>query len=199
MSSETVERWRTFCAIELPAEVRRRVSEHVARLREAVPQARVGWERAEKLHITLKFLGEIERGRVGALERAARRASADVPPFTLTVEGAGAFPPRGLPRVLWVGITDESGQLSLLQQRLEEECARENFSREGRAFHPHLTVARLRTPEGARRLAELHTATPFPAESVPVNELTIIRSILGPGGARYTKISGAKMEGSSQK
>lgn len=193
MSSPPDERWRLFCAVELPSELRTRVGEHVARLREALPQVRAGWERAEKLHVTLKFLGEIERPRVEALERAARRAAAVVPPFTLAVEGAGAFPPRGAPRVLWVGIRDESGLLSRLQQRLEDECAHESFTREKRAFHPHLTVARLRTPEGARRLAELHTAAPFPAATFPVNKLAIVRSVLGPGGSRYTTIAEAEL------
>ena len=183
------EHWRVFCAIELPTDVRARVAEHISRLRDAWPKVRASWERAEKLHITLKFLGEIEQTRVEALTRAAARAVEDVPCFRLSIEGAGAFPPRGNPRVLWLGVTDPSGGLALLWRRLEDETAREGFAREERPFHPHLTIARLRTPEGSRRLAETHTEMRFEAVSFTATGLTVVRSELGPGGSRYSTIS----------
>ena len=187
--AEDVERWRVFCAIELPPEVRARAAEHIARLRERAPKVRASWDRAEKLHITLKFLGEIEQARVEALTHAAERASQSVPGIDLSIEGAGAFPPRGLPRVLWLGVLDPSGGLARLQHRLEDECTLEGFAREERPFHPHLTIARLRTPEGARRLAALHKELGFEAVSLAATELTVVRSELGPGGSRYSTIS----------
>ncbi len=194
MSVESRESWRVFCALELPREIKTQVGEHVARLREAAPQVKASWERTEKLHITLKFLGEVERERVASLARAAQATARAVAPFSLAIEGTGVFPPRGLPRVLWVGITDESRQLSRLQQQLEDECARENFPREKRAFHPHLTVARLRSPDGARRLAEIHTAQAFPQMTFAVNKLLVVRSTLGPGGSRYSTIAESNLE-----
>ncbi|HEY1402595.1 MAG TPA: 2'-5' RNA ligase family protein, partial [Pyrinomonadaceae bacterium] len=70
------QRVRIFCAVELPEEVRARVAAHVTGLRAATqPSLKIGWERAEKLHLTLKFLGEIEAERVEALTRAADRAA----------------------------------------------------------------------------------------------------------------------------
>lgn len=183
------EYWRIFCAIELPSEVRARVAEHIATLREAAPRVRASWDRAEKLHITLKFLGEIEQGRVEALQRAAARAAERERGFELGIEGTGAFPPRGLPRVLWLGVRDESGALARLQSSLEDECAIEGFAREKRPFHPHLTIARLRAPEGARALAVLHEQRGFEAAGFAVSKLSVIRSELGPGGSRYTELS----------
>ena len=121
---------RVFCAIELPAEVRARAADHIARLREAVSEARASWERTEKLHITLKFLGEIAPGSVKALSDAASRATRHTHPFTLELAGAGAFPPRGNPRILWLGIGDSSNALTQLQSRLEEECGSAGFARE---------------------------------------------------------------------
>ncbi len=183
------ERWRVFCAVEVLTEARARVAEHIASLRHEAPDARASWARAENFHITLKFLGEIGRNRVESLSRAAQRAVAGIPPFDVAIKGAGAFPPHGIPRVLWLGITDASDGLARLQSRLDKECDREGFPPEQRPFHPHLTIARPRVPKGARRLAALHKEMGFEPIGFPVNELRVIRSELGPGGSRYTGIS----------
>lgn len=180
---------RVFCAIELPTEVRARAAIHITRLRDAVPYARASWERMEKLHITLKFLGEIASNQVEALSDAASRAAQVTRPFMLALEGAGAFPTRGVPRILWLGINDSSGLLSKLQSHLEEECERAGFAREERPFHPHLTIARIRTPRAARQLSQLHQELGFEAIEFSVTELLVMRSELGPGGSRYTEIS----------
>src|SRR2546430_13703032 len=88
---------RVFCAVELPFEVRTRAADHIARLRDAVQGVRASWERAEKLHITLKFLGEIAPKRLQALSDAASLAAQRMQPFTLALEGAGAVSTRRLP------------------------------------------------------------------------------------------------------
>ncbi|HEY0005126.1 MAG TPA: RNA 2',3'-cyclic phosphodiesterase [Pyrinomonadaceae bacterium] len=186
---KTEELWRVFCAIELPPHLRERAAEHSARLRAAMPEVRASWDRAEKLHLTIKFLGEIEPYRVQLLEQAAERVGSEAEPFELVLEGTGAFPPRGLPKVLWLGIKDPAGALLGLQRSLEETCAAAGFPRETRPFHPHLTLARLRTPHGARRLATLHMKTLFQPARFPVTDLLVIRSELGPGGSRYTELS----------
>lgn len=186
---------RLFCAIELPQELRARAAEHIARLREKMPRVRAGWERAEKLHITLKFFGDVEESRTPALMLAAERAASAVAPFTLTVADAGAFPLHGQPRVLWLGLRDSSGALARLQNHLEDECAAAGFKREERPFHPHITIARLRQPAGARQLAALHLELGFPAMEMTVNELVLMRSELGPNGSRYTVLTLYKLTG----
>jgi 2''-5'' RNA ligase len=183
------ERWRVFCAVALPEEVRNRAAVHTKTLREAAPKVRASWPRAESLHVTLKFLGEMETARVNSLSQAAARAAEGFEKFELAIEGAGAFPPRGMPRVLWLGVRDESGKLSMLHKRLEEECAFEGFARETRAFHPHLTIARLRAPANSQSLAAMHQEMGFERAAFNVNELLVMRSELGPGGSRYTEIS----------
>ncbi|HEX5707510.1 MAG TPA: RNA 2',3'-cyclic phosphodiesterase, partial [Pyrinomonadaceae bacterium] len=105
------------------------------------------------------------------------------------IEGTGLFPPRGAPRVLWLGVKDDSGGLARLHQRLEDECEATGFPRETRAFNPHLTIARLRNPEGVRPLASLHTTTEFTSRPFDVREFVLMRSQLGPGGSRYTALS----------
>ena len=180
---------RVFCAVELPAEIRAAVAAHAARLRREFPDARASWVRAEGLHITLKFIGEVEAARVAALSRAAAAAVGGFSPFRLSIEVSGTFPPRGAARVLWLGVKDESGQLARLQRRLEQECEAAGFPGEPRAFKPHLTVARLRTPKDAHALSEAHRQTPFGPFHFEVSELLVIRSELGPGGSRYTPLS----------
>ena len=188
-ASLAASQWRLFCAVELTEEIRARAAEHIAQLRLKLPHVRAGWERAEKLHITLKFFGNVEASRTQALTLAAERAAQASAPFALNIAEAGAFPLRGQPRVLWLGVSDSSGGLARLQQSLEDECAAENFRREERPFHPHITIARLRQPAGTRQLAALHKEMGFEAMELTVREIVLMRSELGPKGSRYIGLS----------
>jgi 2'-5' RNA ligase len=183
------DQWRVFIAIELPASVRKKLKDHIEHLRESVPDARASWSREENLHLTLKFLGDTPVSQIETLSQAAKRAASKAIPFELIVAGAGAFPPRGQPRVLWIGIEDTSEQLGKLQQALEDECDKEGFAREPRPFHPHLTIAHLRRPQGSRQLAALHDEMGFEAETVRASALAVVRSELGSEGSRRTVIS----------
>ncbi len=195
MTPEQKSSWRLFCAVNLPGELKARAAEHQGHLRAAAPQVRASWEQPGKLHLTLKFLGESELPRVEALTRAAGRAAEGLRPFELSVAGTGSFPPRGAPRVLWLGVEDSSGLLARLHARLEEECAREGFPRESKPFRPHLTLARLRSREGAERLAALHRESRFEPQTFKVSELVVVRSELLPDGARHTPISRHQLVG----
>jgi 2'-5' RNA ligase len=180
---------RVFFAVELPDEVRSPVAERMRRLRSEFPEVRASWERPEKLHVTLKFLGDVEHARVEVLSRAAARAGSNIEPFDLTINEPGSFPPHGQPRVLWLGLVDATGRLAFMQSALETECVAVGFPRESRAFKPHLTLARIRSPQGARELAEAHRETHFEPQSFKVSELVLMLSELGPGGSRYTPLS----------
>ena len=188
-SETSNEKWRMFCAINLPPELRQRIQDHIERLRETIPEARASWNRDDKLHLTIKFLGDVATDRVANLSLAAERAVAGLKPFKLAAEGSGSFPPRGQPRVLWIGIEDLTERLARLYTRLEEECALEGFAREPRKFHPHLTIARLRNPQHATQLAASHQGLGFEPMEFSVDELVVIRSELSSKGSRYTEIS----------
>ena len=183
------EEWRVFCAIELPPSIRGLVAQHIANLKEALPDARASWAREGNIHLTVKFLGEISRTSVANLSNAASRAVAGIEPFSIRLEHTGVFPNQRQPRVLWIGLTDSSGRLGELHKRLEEEAAKEGFKRESRPFHPHLTVARLRQAANARTLAEAHQQLEFNAAEIQVSELVVIRSELSSAGSNYTTIS----------
>jgi 2'-5' RNA ligase len=181
--------WRVFIAIELPRDVRTCLAEHIKALRDAVSEVRASWSREENLHLTLKFLGDIPATNVEKLSAAASIAASKVGPFEIVVGDCGSFPPKGQPRVLWIGIDDPSGKLSELYRALADECAKAGFAREPRSFHPHLTIARIRQPHGSRQLAAMHTEIGFNREIVRVSEMSVIRSELRSEGSKHTVIS----------
>jgi 2'-5' RNA ligase len=166
-----------------------RLLDHNRRLREAVPEAHASWSRAENIHLTLKFFGNVEKDRVETVSEAADRVVRQFSPFQISVTGNGAFPPHGNPRVLWIGVKDPSGQLTNLQQQFESECQKEGFKKEERPFRPHLTLARLRKPIHSRTLASIHNEMEFDEVDVAVTELLLIRSELRSEGSKYTTIS----------
>ena len=187
--------WRVFCAIELPALVRTRLEDHVQRLRKDVPDAAASWSRVENIHLTLKFFGNVEVARIEKISEAAERAVKEFSTFQISVGGTGVFPRASRPQVLWIGVADPSGQLSALQEKFENECAAEGFPKEDRAYKPHLTIARLRKPEGARHLADAHLQMKFDAIEVDVKDIVLFRSELSPKGSKYSVISTADLRG----
>ena len=181
--------WRIFCAIELPDAVRANLQKHVEQLREAVPDAAASWTRVENIHLTLKFFGNVAIDRIQKISNAASRAVKEFPPFPIGIAKTGVFPKPSRAQVLWIGVGDPAGKLSELQKRLEDECAKEGFAKEDRAYRPHLTIARIRGPGGARRLADTHLQMQFEPAEINVNELIVFRSELSSKGSRYTAIS----------
>ena len=192
---KTAHEWRVFCAVELPDAVRARLEDHVRRLRKEVPEALASWSRVENIHLTLKFFGNVEVKRIEKISAAADRVVKQFSTFQIGVGGTGVFPRPSRPQVLWIGVSDPSGQLSALQEKFEDECAARGFEKENRAYHPHLTIARLRKPEGARHLAEAHLAMQFETIDVELKELVVFRSELSPKGSKYTTISAADLRG----
>jgi 2'-5' RNA ligase len=158
-------------------------------LRREFRSVRASWSRNENLHLTLKFLGEIPASQLTALSAATQAAAQTTRPFDLLINGCGSFPPQGRPKVLWIGVEDSSASLLRLHTSLEDSCAEAGFEREGRAYHPHLTIARLRELGGSRALAERHKELGFRAEIVSISELFIFRSELQSEGSKHTPVS----------
>jgi len=181
--------WRVFCAVELPEHVQEQLQEHIGRLRKQIPDAAASWSRVENIHLTLKFFGNVAVDRIPSISAAASRAVAEFSTFPIAIGNTGVFPRPSRAQVLWIGVTDISGKLSALQERLENECAAEGFPKEDRAYRPHLTIARIRKPEGVRRLADAHLQMQFNPTEIELKELILFRSELSPKGSKYTAIS----------
>lgn len=189
--------YRTFVAIEIPPDIRRRIKEHIDQLRVVFPDVRASWTREDNLHLTLKFLGNVPVASIPALSNAVAEAAHKIKPFDLIISGCGTFPPHGRPKVLWIGCVDPSASslsasplaLSSLHAALEDSCAAAGFEREPRSFHPHLTIARLRESKGSRALAEHHKQLGFPAQTFTVSELVVFRSELSNKGSKHTALA----------
>jgi RNA 2',3'-cyclic 3'-phosphodiesterase len=176
---------RLFVALNLPAELREALQAATATLREAAPRE-VTWARAEALHLTLKFLGEADAGRVPEIAAAIGEVAARHQMASLRVGGVGAFPSLARPRVLWLGV-EPTPRLELLQHDVEVACARLGFEVEGRPFRPHLTLGRLRAaaaPEAAARLAHAAAACVVEGETL-VPAVDLMESTLMQGGPRH--------------
>jgi len=181
--------WRVFCAFELPESLRVRIAKHSELVRESVTEAAASWSRPENIHLTLKFFGNVDRAQVPSISAALARVVQEFSTIEIAVSGTGVFPRPSRQQVLWIGISDQSGALAKLQQRLEDECALEGFPKEDRAFRPHLTIARMRKPNNANRLADAHLHAGFSAVDLVLNELVLFRSELSSKGSKYTPLS----------
>ena len=169
--------------------MRARLEDHILRLRKEVPDAAASWSRVENIHLTLKFFGNVEVKWIQRISEVAERVVKEFAEFQIGVGETGVFPRASRPQVLWIGVSDQSGQLSALQGKFEDECAGEGFPKEDRAYRPHLTIARLRKPEGARQLTDTHLQLQFEPIDVVLKELVVFRSEPGPKGSKYTAIS----------
>ena len=184
-----VQTFRTFCAIELTQSIRSEIQKHVDQLRTALPESHASWTRIDNIHLTLKFFGNVEESKVAKIAKAGERTVADLSSFDIFINGSGSFPKPSQARVLWIGVDDPTGKLAELNQKFENECGDEGFAKEDRAFRPHLTIARIKKPAGARTLAETHQEIGFESMKLTVNQLVVFRSELSSTGSKYTALS----------
>jgi 2'-5' RNA ligase len=152
---------RLFFAVHLGADVLARVAAYVEALREKARDRQLAWATPEKLHYTLKFLGEVDVDplHMEALQRAVEVAR-DVSPFELAPGALGVFPDESSPRVLWLGVEEGAEALCVLAAKLEAHLAREGYPRDVRPYRPHLTLARTKGRAGARALSRLIASAP---------------------------------------
>jgi RNA 2',3'-cyclic 3'-phosphodiesterase len=180
---------RLFVAAELSGAVRARLGELQQRLRPQVEGAK--WGAMETMHLTFKFIGEMEEARIPSLRAALGRSlpADDVPPFTLHVRGLGVFPDRKRPRVLWAGLVcPVAGAPERLQRRLDEAASEAGCPRETRPFHPHLTLARLGETRAGRLDSILSAARDEDFGSFDVPSVWLFQSVLKPSGAEHRKL-----------
>ena len=187
---------RAFVAVELNAAAREAVGRVMSDLRAAAGDG-VRWVRPEGIHLTLKFLGDIDVDSAPAISTALDRCAASVSPFSLTLEGVGAFPNLRRPRVIWVGLGGALEPLTVLQQSVERELEALGFARERRAFTPHLTLGRVRDGASRQQIRALSEAVAGASVGrdvdIPVRELSLMKSDLRPTGAVYTRLHAARV------
>lgn len=178
---------RTFIAIEITEEIKTALSAMQKELRRA--QADVTWTKLENIHLTLRFLGEVEEKQLEDVKRICAEASAQFAPFTLKLNGAGVFPNFRQPKVLWAGLAGELEAAGKLQRRLEAELTSLGFAPEDKPFKPHLTIGRVKSPKNARQVAALTEIQTLPDLPFEVRGIVLMKSELHPAGARYTPLA----------
>jgi RNA 2',3'-cyclic 3'-phosphodiesterase len=171
---------RAFFAVELSEPARRAAAEVASWLRDQPGGRDVRWVRAEGLHVTLRFLGNVPTSRIGPLTAAAARAARSHAPFTLRLGEVHGFPSARRPRVVALSL-EPGAPLATLAAAVESAVVAEGWPPEPRAFRAHVTLGRI---QGRRppRLEEVPVPACAPFE---VRELVLLRSRLGPGGSTY--------------
>jgi 2'-5' RNA ligase len=185
-----MEQARSFIAIELPDELRQGLGRLQARLKS---QPSIKWVHPDSIHLTLKFLGNIDVESIGEITGAMEEASRGVSPFRLEVSGLGVFPNPRQVRVAWVGLEGDVDSLALLQRQLETRLAHLGFTPESRPFTAHLTLARVRDGASAEERQEfgqaIISARLDMEYAIEVSAISLMRSQLTRQGAIYSRIS----------
>ena len=184
---------RLFVAITLADDVRAAVADAQQGARRVLDGSALTWTRPEQLHVTLAFLGEQDDGRAS---RVMTMMSEDLAcaPFEMSLGALGMFPPRGAPRVLWLGLATGADAVTALQRAVVDRLAWLDREDEGRSFHPHITLGRWR----AARLRERHriealTSARMTPAGMRVEQVTTYRSRLSPSGAVHTPVAYATL------
>jgi 2'-5' RNA ligase len=188
-----MEKIRTFIAIELDESIKDGLTKLQERLKGKVPRGSARWVRPEGIHLTLKFLGDVPADQIGEITGALERSCQGFAPFSLSCGGLGCFPNLKRPRVVWVGIQEETGTLAQLKKAIEENVAPLGYPTEKRKFSPHLTLGRAQKRASSgdrRRLGELVGALEIGIlGQMEVRSVNLIRSDLRPSGAVYTQLA----------
>ena len=192
-----MEQIRSFIAIELPDNVKKALY-RIQSLLKSGGQFPVKWVDPFSVHLTLKFLGNINPDNIEQITRAMEEASRGIPPFLLEINGLGVFPNPRRVQVIWVGISGEVERLSQLQQCIESNVSPLGFPTESRQFKPHLTLGRVReraTP-GERENLGRHISAIKPVEtySFKVDSVHLMRSQLTREGAVYSRIGSVRLK-----
>jgi 2'-5' RNA ligase len=190
---------RAFIAIELPKDLRAQLAEVIARLSRTAPEGAVRWVRADGIHLTLKFLGDMPVSQTDQMQDMLRLAAREAEPFECKASGIGCFPSARQPRVIWAALHEPTGSLGHLQRAVEAGAARLGYPKETgeRGFKPHVTLGRLGRqagPADVRRVAEaVQTAAVGDLGSLVVEAISLMKSELRPGGSVYTRLYLARL------
>jgi RNA 2',3'-cyclic 3'-phosphodiesterase len=181
------EQIRSFVALELPENAIKFLDEIAAVLKQS--RADVRWTRSGSVHVTLKFLGNIEVSRISDVKRAIDPVFRSQEPFVTAISGLGVFPNLRRPRVIWAGFDDSLGHLGKMAGLIDRALENLGFESETRSYNPHLTLGRTRSDKGKDTLVDLIRDLECKGPSFEVDRATLFQSILSPTGPRYSPIS----------
>ena len=177
---------RSFIAIDPPTDLRSTLNDIQTRLKST--GADIRWESADKIHATIKFLGNVDEDKLSALIEAIEAALKDVHPFGLVCEALGCFPNKHRPRVIWAGCADEDGTLERMKNLFDTAFLSHGFEKEDRSFHPHFTLGRVRSQSMHAHLTQMLETITFQPHRFTCGEILLMKSVLKPQGSEYSII-----------
>lgn len=183
--------YRLFVALEIPAGARAELAELVALGRQRFPRE-VRWTPPENIHLTLKFLGECDVGRVAEIRDRLDSVLTDPDSLSLAFGATGVFPNWRAPRVLWVGLRGQVAGLERRQQAVDTELAKAGFPPETRPFRPHLTLGRVRegvSPDAGAQIGAWLRRRPKFEQPFRAERIVLMRSELSRRGSTYTELA----------
>ena len=185
---------RVFIAVELPEKMRKEAAQLQSKM--GITADRIKWVNSGAIHITLKFLGEVEEKKLKAVYRATEDTARKWSPFLLGTKGVGAFPEDGNPKVIWMGIEEGSAELSQMAAQLEEKLFSYGFPREHKKWTPHITLGRVKQLEDRETLTKLIAEEKQTSGGTArVKEVTVMQSRLTPRGALYAPLQRFSLKG----
>lgn len=181
---------RVFIAVELPEAARAALGGVAQRLAVHLPSTAVRWVKPERMHLTLRFLGNTAVSQLPALADGLDQMAQQFAPFALRLSHLGCFPNERRPRVVWVGLQGDTTALAALKKGVDTVLAPLGWEMETRPFQAHLTLGRVKD---VRRLASVQWKMAVEEVAVPVTAVHLIESQLRPSGPIYSIRHTAKL------
>ncbi len=187
MGRDSKETIRTFIAVELPEEIHDKLQQIQNDFRASMPDVR--WTKPGNIHLTLKFLGDVQLSRIDRITNSLMDIGGRFSPFTMSLASMGAFPNPRKPRIVWVGVEKGADMLVEIANSIEASMKPLGFPKEKRPFRPHLTVGRIRRLKNPGAMTKaLEQSQVGELGKFAVEKISFIRSQLDPAGSIYTTL-----------
>jgi 2'-5' RNA ligase len=185
---------RTFIAVKLPETVLAAIDEVQEQL--AAYGFNVRWVTIGNIHLTLKFLGDVDGDEIDGIAAVLTEAVHGFAPLRLAASGVGVFPSVKRARVIWVGISGQVPEFAALQRSIEDRLATIGYPHDKRPFSGHLTLGRVKGPIAASRLkTAMDALRDFASQTFEVDRVVLFKSDLRPTGALYTELRQVTLSG----
>ncbi len=181
---------RTFIACEIPEETKDIVVQIQNKIKDI--NASVVWVKKESMHITLRFLGEIQENEVKTVKECIQKVSEQNNRFDIFLENIKVFPSWSFPRVLWIGIKDPE-QINKLAGNVEQELVKKGFQPQDKPFQAHLTIGRIKGLKNKESLQKIVLTLPLLNEKIGIDRIILFQSKITPTGPIHTRIFEAKL------
>ncbi len=177
---------RTFIAIEISKDIIEKINNFIFKTYQEIDKNKISWVKKENLHITLKFLGEINENQIEIVKNVLKYIAKDVEDFFISLEGLGLFPNLKSPRVIWIGIKKGEEKLKFLSNIINENLSKYGFLKEEKEFASHLTIARIKKIKSINEIINYFEKYKNQFFGISkVKNITFFQSILKPEGPEY--------------